>query len=175
MPCGKKARLKPVLSHTFSLKQGAIYDDCNGCPMVGPLLDNAACAPLFVLTIRSGEFAMSSQPAPPLTSCQCIILGLWLSIILTPAAVLSQELVPTQIQNPGTTGLNEPVQVPAGTTIPQVEIRPGQFIENAPAVETPTLGRSRIQSDFPTELILPPPSDAAQQKVSRFAVCAQLS
>ncbi len=136
--------------------------------MVGPLLDNAACAPLFVLTIRSGEFAMSSQPAPPLTSCQCIILGLWLSIILTPAAVLSQELVPTQIQNPGTTGLNEPVQVPAGTTIPQVEIRPGQVIENAPAVETPTLGRSRIQSDFPTELILPPPSDAAQQKVSRF-------
>ncbi len=136
--------------------------------MVGPLLDNAACAPLFVLTIRSGEFAMSSQPAPPLTSCQCIILGLWLSIILTPAAVLSQELVPTQIQNPGTTELNEPVQVPAGTTIPQVEIRPGQVIENAPAVETPTLGRSRIQSDFPTELILPPPSDAAQQKVSRF-------
>ncbi|MCP4941571.1 MAG: secretion system protein [Planctomycetaceae bacterium] len=136
--------------------------------MVGPLLDNAACAPLFVLTIRSGEFAMSSQPAPPLTSCQCIILGLWLSIILTPAAVLSQELVPTQIQNPGTTELNEPVQVPAGTTIPQVEIRPGQVIENAPAVETPTLGRSRIQSNFPTELILPPPSDAAQQKVSRF-------
>ena len=111
---------------------------------------------------------MSPQLAPPLTSCQYIILGLWLSIILTPAAVLSQELVPTQIQNPGTTGLNEPVQVPAGTTIPQVEIRPGQVIENAPAVETPTLGRSRIQSDFPTELILPPPSDAAQQKVSRF-------
>jgi len=111
---------------------------------------------------------MSPQLAPPLTYCQYIILGLWLSIILTPAAVLSQELVPTQIQNPGTTGLNEPVQVPAGTTIPQVEIRPGQVIENAPAVETPTLGRSRIQSDFPTELILPPPSDAAQQKVSRF-------
>jgi len=103
---------------------------------------------------------MSSQPATPLTHCQCICLGLWLSVILTPTALLSQDFVPPPVQPPAIPGLNDPLQRPV---VPQVELLPDKSSDNLPA-----LGPSRIQPGFPTELILPPPSDAAQQKVNRF-------
>ncbi len=95
---------------------------------------------------------MSSQPAPPLKYSQCIRLALSLSVILTPTALLAQELVRPQAPLPAIIGSSEP-QTP-GTTR-QAESLPGKT-------------SSRIQSDFPADLILPPPSDAAQQKVSRF-------
>ena len=103
---------------------------------------------------------MSSQPATPLTHCQCICLGLWLSVILTPTALLSQDFFPPPVQPPAIPGLNDPLQRPV---VPQVELLPDKSSDNLPA-----LGPSRIQPGFPTELILPPPSDAAQQKVNRF-------
>jgi len=136
--------------------------------MVGPSLDSSAVLASLVITLRSREHVMSSQPAPPLTYCRTITFSLWLSVILAPAALLSQEAVPSPTENPAQTGLNQPLQGTLEAPIPQVEIIPGRSADGTPQRDAPPLGRSRIQSDFPTDLILPPPSNAAQQRVNRF-------
>ncbi len=110
---------------------------------------------------------MSSQPAPPLTyaryTCISICIAMWLSVYLTTSPSLAQEVIPTQSAIPSETPVIEAIQPPTTGAAPQIEFIPGK-----PAVNLPTLRPSRIQSDFPTELILPPPSDATQQKVRRF-------
>jgi pilus assembly protein CpaC len=106
---------------------------------------------------------MSSQPAPPLINPQCIFLALWLSVVLTQNALLAQEVIPAQTPLQETFESNESLQTPQGTAGPQAGSLPIQ-----PRVKSPDLGPSRIQPNFPTELILPPPSDAAQRKVDRF-------
>lgn len=111
---------------------------------------------------------MSSQLAPPLTYCRTITFSLWLSVILAPAALLSQEAVPSPTENPAQIGLNQPLQGTLDPPLPQVEIIPTRSADGNQQRDAPPLGRSRIQSDFPTDLILPPPSNAAQQRVNRF-------
>ncbi|MDB4416532.1 pilus assembly protein N-terminal domain-containing protein [bacterium] len=114
---------------------------------------------------------MSSQPAPPLTYAQCICttltnrvtIALWLPVLLWPASLLAQETNPLQSQITPDNGSGEAVQTPNAITLPRVEQFPG-----TPASNLPTFGPSRIQPDFPAELILPPPSDATRRNASRF-------
>ncbi len=93
--------------------------------------------------------------------------SLWLSVILSPASLLGQDNIPLQPQITPTQitpdiGSEAAVQRPT-ITIPNVEQLPGK-----PANLLPTLGPSRIQPDFPAELILPPPSDETRRRASRF-------
>jgi len=112
---------------------------------------------------------MSSQPAPPLTYSQCICMtrcisiALWLPVILLPASLLAQDTIPLQSQIPPDISVDQSVQTPNAPIVPPVELLPGK-----PASNLPTLGPSRIQPNFPAELILPPPSDATRRKASRF-------
>ena len=112
---------------------------------------------------------MSFQPAPPLTYAQCLCIrrcisaALWLSVILWPAFMLAQETSPLQSQIPSDIGSEAAVPPPNAIAVPKVELLPGK-----PASNLPALGPSRIQPNFPAELILPPPSDATRRKASRF-------
>ena len=106
---------------------------------------------------------MSSQPALPLTYYQCTFVALWMSAVLTQNALLAQEFVPTQPLTQEVVESNELLQTPQGTAAPQDKSQ-----ARRPRAQSPNLSPSRIQPNFPIELILPPPSDAAQEKVDRF-------
>ena len=112
---------------------------------------------------------MSSQPAPPLTYALCLCLrkcigiALWLPIVLCPASLVAQDNIPLQSQIPSNIGSDAVVPPPNAIAVPKVELLPRK-----PASNLPALGPSRIQPNFPAELILPPPSDATRRKASRF-------
>lgn len=94
---------------------------------------------------------------------RCISIALWLPVILLPASLLAQDTIPLQSQIPADISVDQSVQTPNVPIVPPVELLPGK-----PASNLPTLGPSRIQPNFPAELILPPPSDATRRKASRF-------
>ncbi|HBV66235.1 MAG TPA: secretion system protein [Rhodopirellula sp.] len=77
--------------------------------------------------------------------------------------MLAQETSPLQSQIPSDIGSEAAVPPPNAIAVPKVELLPGK-----PASNLPALGPSRIQPNFPAELILPPPSDATRRKASRF-------
>jgi len=106
---------------------------------------------------------MSPQSAAPLNCYQFVFWALCLCAVLTPNELLSQEIVPAQPQTQQALESNELLQAPQ-----DIAKTPEKALPAQPPPELPQLGSPRIQPNFPSELILPPPSKAAQQKVDRF-------
>ncbi len=111
---------------------------------------------------------MSSQPAPPLKLLRRLLLVLCLptaclSGAFTNTTAAPQELVPPQPQVGEILKTHKLLEVPEIQAAPQGNALPAEARENLPV-----LGPARIQADFPSDLILPPPSEATQKKVDRF-------
>ena len=98
---------------------------------------------------------MSCQLAPPLNSHQRIQLAVWLAfaLLISPLG-FAQESSPVRMPSVGLDDAASSTSVL--TRGPQSTSR------------TSPVGRSRIQSAIPPELILPPPSEAARQRANRF-------
>ena len=96
---------------------------------------------------------MSSQLATPLISLRSIGAAVWLFLPLSALPVLAQERAPVRMPSTG---------------IDEANPRPQSNQTNPSPNRVADLGSSRIQSGLPSELILPPPSDAARRRAGRF-------
>ena len=116
-----------------------------------------------VESVRSRKITMLSLPAKPLHYTRCFLLASCLTSAVCTGKLNAQELIPAQPPAPELLG-GGVVQNDARNSGPE-QSQPAS--DRTPS-DPPLPGPSRIQPDFPNELILPPPSDAAMQKVKRF-------
>lgn len=98
---------------------------------------------------------MSSQSAPPLIIFRRMGLAVWLFLASAALPALAQERAPVRMP-------------PTGVVAPDLISQPPPVEAALPQARVPDVGPSRVQSGLPPELILPPPSEAAQQRASRF-------
>ncbi len=85
-------------------------------------------------------------------SLAILLIGWFLS---TPSAAIAQDRTPLRLPATG------PGVTPAQNTVLPAE-------QPIPNLRDTDVGPSRIQADFPSELILPPPNEEAKSRVSRF-------
>ena len=116
-----------------------------------------------VESIRSRKITMLSPPAKPLHYIRCFLLASCLTSAVCTGKLNAQELIPAQPPAPELLG-GGVVQNDARNS----GLEPSQPASDQTSSDPTRPGPSRIQPDFPNELILPPPSDAAMQKVNRF-------
>ena len=106
---------------------------------------------------------MLSPPAKSLHYIRCFLLATCLTSAVCTGKLNAQELIPAQPPAPELFG-GGVVQNDAQNS----GLEPSQPASDQTSSDPTRPGPSRIQPDFPDELILPPPSDAAMQKVNRF-------
>ncbi len=142
-----------IRTHFASLlKSASGYAECNDCVEVGPFPADAApiaygLAGIFV--IRSQTYRMNSSVYCRVVRFVCAAVTVAAFLASFPVVIRAQEVNSTRL--PPTSGISAAVE---------------------PAIEMPQHpgddSVSRLQSYFPPELVLPPPSQQAKERERRF-------